>query len=228
MCGVDTSQPQQPVQPLGQSIVQPQQATSSPVTLSAADPGKPVKPVDPSARATDLGSGLAQAFGSETQARRDSAPQSVGLRGTGVMAQVLKVFKVPKLGRKPSVPPQPISIGHPEMGPVNHAPIEAGPAMPAEIEIIPETPEVSAEVAEHVEAVERGEIQLPEPVVTPQAMPTPGAVPAVASIPNIILPVTRDDFQVGAKKPVSTSWRWLVEWVTWIIKKHPGRVLYRT
>lgn len=191
---MDTSQPQQPVQPSGQSIVQSQQVMPSPVTSLAADPVKPAKSVD----------------------------------GTGVMAQVLKVLKVPTFGKKKTPEPQPISLGHPEMGPVNHAPIEAGPSIPAEIEVIPETPEVSAEVAEHVEAVERGEIQLPEPVVTLQAMPTPGAVPTVASIPNIILPVTRDDFQAGAKKPVSTSWRWLVEWVHWIIKKHPGRVLYRT
>ena len=149
--------------------------------------------------------------------------------GTGVMAQVLKVFKVPKLGRKPpSAPVEPISIGHPEMGPVNHAPIEAGPSVPAEIEVIPEMPEVSAEVAEHVEAVERGEIQLPEPVVMPQAMPAPGAILTTTPVHNIIWPVTRDDFQAGAKKPVSTSWRWLVEWVSWIIKKHPGRVLYRS
>lgn len=190
--------------------------------VDTPQPQQPVQPVQPIAQSQP-------AMPSPATPSVDPPKSVKPSDGTGVMAQVLKVLKVPTFGKKKPPEPQSISIGSPEMGLVNHtAPIEAGPAIPAEIEIIPETPEISAEVAEHVEAVERGEIQLPEPIVTPQAMPTPGAAPTVTPVLNIILPVTRDDFQAGAKKPVSTSWRWLVEWVHWIIKKHPGRVLYRT
>lgn len=187
--------------------------------MCGVEPSQPQQPVPPAPTPTQV-----------TSPAVDPVKPVKPIDGTGVMAQVLKALKVPSFRKKqpPVAPEQPISFGHPEMGPANHTPSEVGPAVPTEIEIIPETPEVSAEVAEHVEAVERGEIRLPEPVVTPQAMPTPGVTTVATPVPNIILPVTRDDFQAGAKKPVSTSWRWLVEWVRWIIKKHPGRVLYRT
>lgn len=127
-------------------------------------------------------------------------------------------------GQQPSAPQQPVSMGHPEVGPIgNH--FEIG--MPSEIEVIPETPEVSAELAEHVEAVEQGEVKLPEPM--PVAPPTsPQVVTAVRAAPSIVLPVTQNDMAQGAKQPITSSWRWLIEWVTWIIKKNPGRVLYRT
>lgn len=150
-------------------------------------------------------------------------PSVAPVDGTHIVAQAVQ-------GQQHIAPAQPIpqtvSVGHPEVAPGNH--FEIGPV--SEIEIIPETPEVSAELAEHVEAVERQEITLPEPIdagVMAMPMPLAGA-PTLPKAPNIILPVTKTDFQAGAKQPVNSSWRWLVEWVKWIIKKHPGQVLYRS
>lgn len=103
------------------------------------------------------------------------------------------------------------------------------PLQPPEIEIIPESPEVSPELAEHVEKVIRGEIQLPGPIeVGKHQGQTVTISPSAPQQPNIVLPVTQDDFKKGFSQPVASAWRWLVEWVKRIILKNPGRVVYRT
>lgn len=109
--------------------------------------------------------------------------------------------------------------------------IKAGPAVNpevGEIEVIPESPEISPELAEHVEKVVRGEIQLPGPIqVGKHEGEDVTITPFTPQQPNIVLPLTQSDFQLGAKQPVSSAWKWLMEWVKRIILKNPGRAVYR-
>lgn len=122
--------------------------------------------------------------------------------------------------------PQPlVSSGHPEISPLTEHTSE----QKADIEIIPESPEISPELAEHVEKVVRGEIQLPGPIQVGKHEGEDVTVsPFTPQQPNIVLPLSQSDFQLGAKQPTSTAWKWLVEWVKRIILKNPGRVVYRT
>ncbi len=117
-----------------------------------------------------------------------------------------------------------ISSGHPE--------IKAGPVISpevGEIEVIPESPEISPELAEHVEKVVRGEIQLPGPIHVGKHEGEDVTIsPFTPQQQNIVLPVTQSDFAAGARQPTSTAWRWLVEWVKRIILQNPGRAVYRT
>lgn len=116
-------------------------------------------------------------------------------------------------------------------GDSTHPEVKAGPVKPetaAEIEVWPETPEISPEIAEHVERVTKGEIELPGPIEVGDYEGRRVTVqPAAPQQPNIVLPVTQDDFQTGQTQPVTSAFRWLVEWVKWIIKKYPGRAVYR-
>ncbi len=126
-------------------------------------------------------------------------------------------------------PSQTIS-GNPEIkaGLPAEALAKAGPEI-GEIEVIPESPEISPELSEHFEKVVRGEIQLPGPIQVGKHEGEEVAIsPFASQQPNIVLPVTQSDFQLGAKQPTSTAWRWLVEWVKRIILKNPGNAVYRT
>lgn len=99
----------------------------------------------------------------------------------------------------------------------------------AEIGIIPETPEISPELEEHIQAVQRGEIELPGPIEVGTHEGQPVTIQSSApQQPNIVLPLTQNDLQLGKKQPINTAFRWLAEWMVWLIKKYPGRAVYRT
>lgn len=118
-----------------------------------------------------------------------------------------------------------VSGGHPEINPLTEHTAE----QKADIEVIPESPEISPELAEHVEKVVRGEIQLPGPIQVGKHEGEDVTIsPFTPQQPNIVLPLSQSDFQLGAKQPVSSAWKWLVEWVKRIILKNPGRAVYRT
>lgn len=115
--------------------------------------------------------------------------------------------------------------GHPEINPLT----EHAPEQKADIEVIPESPEISPELAEHVEKVVRGEIQLPGPIKVGKHEGEDVTIsPFTSQQPNIVLPLSQSDFQLGAKQSTSSAWLWLVEWVKRIILKNPGRAVYRT
>ena len=143
----------------------------------------------------------------------------------------------------PPLPSDPSSSGLPRPDPGSglamtsgHPEVETGKAglgleagkETGEIEVIPESPEISPELAEHVERVVRGEIELPGPldVGTHEGQPVT-IQPSASQQPNIILPLTRGDFTAGPKRPVSSSWRWLYEFVKRIVLMMPGRAVYR-
>ena len=115
--------------------------------------------------------------------------------------------------------------GHPEINPLP----EHGLEQKADIEVIPESPEISPELTEHVEKVVRGEIQLPGPIQVGKHEGEDIMIsPFTPQQPNIVLPLSQSDFQLGAKQPTSSAWKWLVEWVKRIILQNPGRSVYRT
>ena len=124
---------------------------------------------------------------------------------------------------KPSSQPL-VSGGHPEIKASSVVSPEVG-----EIEVIPESPEISPELAEHVEKVIRGEIQLPGSIeVGKHEGENVTISPFTSQQPNIVLPVTQSDFAAGARQPTSSAWKWLVEWVKRIILQNPGRAVYRS
>lgn len=128
---------------------------------------------------------------------------------------------------------QPVSSGiaTPTPAPSGHPEVKAGPAVSSEvgeIEVIPESPEISPELAEHVDRVIRGEVELPGPIETGAYEGQPVTIqPAAPRQPNIVLPLTRADFTAGPSQSVSSSWRWLYEWVKRVILMFPGRATYR-
>lgn len=131
---------------------------------------------------------------------------------------------VPQAGFVPPVPQPTAPSGTPEIRPGPVISPERG-----EIEIIPETPEISPELEEHIQAVQRGEIELPGPIDVGTHEGQPVSIsPSVPQQPNIVLPLTKDELQSGKKQPINAAFRWLAEWVAWLIKKYPGRAIYRS
>ena len=122
------------------------------------------------------------------------------------------------------VGPSQIVSGHPEINLTTESMAE----QKADIEVIPESPEISPELAEHVEKVVRGEIQLPGPIEVGKHEGEDVTIsPFTSQQPNIVLPVTQSDFAAGARQPTSSAWKWLVEWVKRIILQNPGKAVYR-
>ena len=139
---------------------------------------------------------------------------------------------LPPVSPPSPVPPTAISSGHPEVKTdqgLTFAEAKVRPLESSEIEVIPESPEISPELAEHVERVVRGEIELPGPIEVGTHEGQPVIIePSASQQPNIVLPLTRGDFTAGPRQPVSSSWRWLYEFVKRIVLMFPGRTVYRT
>lgn len=134
------------------------------------------------------------------------------------------------LGVVSTQPAEPISSisGHPEVKSDTSIPHESGIELVSDVEVIPEAPKIPPELEEHVEAVTRGEIQLPGPIEAGIHEGQPVTIqPAAQQQPRIVLPISKSDFAGGSAQPTSTSWRWLVEWVKRIILKYPGRAVYQ-
>lgn len=84
--------------------------------------------------------------------------------------------------------------------------------------------EVSPEVQEYVEKVDKENLELDKKVVhkgKPVISPPQGM-----DEPNIMIPLTQGKLQVGLKQKVGKSFRWLAEWCLRIIKKFHGKVVY--
>ena len=80
-------------------------------------------------------------------------------------------------------------------------------------------------VAGWMERIERGEdINLPQPVTyNNQTLVTASSPQSV----SVVLPLTKNGLERGLHLKVVDSLRWLSEWCVRIIKKFPGKVLYR-
>lgn len=84
--------------------------------------------------------------------------------------------------------------------------------------------EVSPEVAEYVEKVDKENLELERPVVhegVPVVSPPQGMTEEA-----IVLPMSQASMSRGLQAKVTSSARWLAEWCGMIIKKFKGRVFY--
>lgn len=86
-------------------------------------------------------------------------------------------------------------------------------------------PEVPPEVEGWVERVERGDIQLPQPVSHRGQTLVQSAQPKQV---HVVLPLSEEGVIRGLHLKVIYSLRWLAEWCIRLLKKFPGKVLYRT
>lgn len=89
------------------------------------------------------------------------------------------------------------------------------------------TPEIAPEIKDHLARVETAdEVQLPQPVTDD------GGAPLVSSAQpaqiTITLPLDDQVLTLGLKAAVSTSWRWLAEWIKRLLKITGGRFVYKT
>ena len=96
-------------------------------------------------------------------------------------------------------------------------------AAPVETEI---SPEISPEVEAYLEKVEEQQSKIPEEIVLADDGQTLSTKPHIAQ-PVIILPITEQEEDEGAKKSPTFSFRWLVEWSRKLMKKFTGEVIYR-
>lgn len=87
-------------------------------------------------------------------------------------------------------------------------------------------PEIPVEVESFLQRVEDHHETAPTEVVIADGT---SEVPtnAYPSRPVIVLPITQEEEQEGAKKPTKFSFRWLVEFSRKIVKMFTGKVIYR-
>ncbi len=104
------------------------------------------------------------------------------------------------------------------------APVEAG----ANIQYVEQekTPELPPEVEGYLQHVEDNADQAPEEIVIADATSTPLA-PKYPKQSVVVLPITPEVEEEGAKKNTSFSIRWLVEWSRKLMKVFSGTIIYR-
>lgn len=88
------------------------------------------------------------------------------------------------------------------------------------------TPEISPELEKFIQKVEDHQEQLPQEIVIADAQHAGQIAQHAAAQPVIVLPITPELEQVGARKSPRFSLRWLVEWSRKIMKMFVGRVVY--
>ena len=96
----------------------------------------------------------------------------------------------------------------------------------AQVVDVEKSAEVPPEVESWMEKVEHHEVRAPNQVVVADQtaqMPTGD----YAAQPVIVLPITQQAVQIGMKKSVQDSIRWLAEWCVKMMKKFHGLVVYR-
>ncbi len=88
------------------------------------------------------------------------------------------------------------------------------------------THEMPPEVDGFLKKLENHHDQLPNEVVITNLI-TGQSTPHYLAQPVIVLPITKEVEEVGVKKPLQFSIRWLVEWSRKIMKTFSGRIVYR-
>lgn len=86
--------------------------------------------------------------------------------------------------------------------------------------------EIGAEVKDWLTELETGEeIQLPQPVIDKGGQVL--IKPTAPQQPKIVLPLDEPTYQVGFKKSVHDSIRWLVEWFKRVLLLFPERATFK-
>lgn len=93
-------------------------------------------------------------------------------------------------------------------------------------EIGPVSPEIPVEIESYLQEVKSHQEQLPQEIVVAgdQVDVIPQAPPLR---PVVVVPITPEVENEGAKKPPSWSVRWLVEWSRKLMKMFAGKIVYR-
>lgn len=125
-------------------------------------------------------------------------------------------------------PPTPVSSLNKEAkDPVNLDQVAADAARGAQQAELEPQPEIPPEVESYLQRVEDHQKTAPKEVVIAdgsQTQPTDHQYPAE---PVVVLPITQQEEQAGAKKSVKFSIRWLVEWSRKLMKVFAGKIVYR-
>lgn len=98
----------------------------------------------------------------------------------------------------------------------------------AQLAEIEPTPEISPEVESYLQKVEDRKDMAPPEIVIADGSQTAPATRQYPSQPVVVLPITEEQEQIGAKKSPKFSLRWLVEWSRKIMKMFAGKVIYRS
>lgn len=85
-------------------------------------------------------------------------------------------------------------------------------------------PKLDKEVERYFEKVEK-EQYLSQPITDDYGQPL--VSPPAPQEPQIILPISEQTFELGLKKKVSDSWRWLSEWCLRLVKIFGSKAVFR-
>ena len=85
-------------------------------------------------------------------------------------------------------------------------------------------PEVEGWI-EHLK--QEGEIKLPEPIKDDQGNIMMAEAPAQVVNDKLVVPMTQAGVGQGLKQPVTSSARWLAEWIKRLVKVFGGKIAYK-
>jgi hypothetical protein len=186
-------------------------AEAVPATILANTPD----PLNPSQPTTALKKELAP---EAVMAQQPLSPEPVALAevaADSIEPQVTETQQLQEVVNEPDKPAAMEQVTTPEQGVAGMQVLEHEPK-----------PEISPEVSEYLKEVETHQELQPHEVVVanqvPQVLP-----PKMLPKPVIVLPITPEIEDVGSKKGVMWSIRWLVEWSQKIMKMFSGKVIYK-
>lgn len=87
--------------------------------------------------------------------------------------------------------------------------------------------EIPVEVEQFLKEVTDHQAQLPHEIVLAGETEVTSSVKNTPTTPVVVLPITPQVEDQGARKPIKWSVRWLVEWSRKIMKVFSGKVIYR-
>lgn len=204
-------------------------------------------PVDPSADSTSS----LQASSPQT-APSTGLGQPVGVPTQAVVAQVPEPVPAGQTMASPVQavgPPSALGYGGAQQavqsGVVSQAPAQQGPQPmvgSVQKEVLPpqKTPEIAPVVEvgkdkelepevegwiEHLK--QEGEIKLPEPIKDDQGNVVMAEAPAQVVNDKLVVPMTQAGVTQGLKQPVTSSARWLSEWIKRLVKMFGNKIAYK-
>lgn len=123
-------------------------------------------------------------------------------------------------------PAQPTPSTIKEQGPAFN--VDQSMELPVGVQSIEElrTPEIPVEVEKFIQEVKDDEQSVPQEVVIADQTQLTQPAPTLAK-PVIVLPMSEQEFRQSKKEPVSSSKRWLGEWIDKITKIFMGEVVFR-
>lgn len=124
-------------------------------------------------------------------------------------------------------PAQPKPSTTKESGPVLS--VEHTTEMPPGVQSVEElrSVELSPEIEKFISEVKEEPDSIPEEIVIADQQAMPLVPPKTLSKPVIVLPITEAELDKSHKEPITSSKRWLGEWLEKVIKLVKGEVVFR-